>query len=166
MSNEGGIGEHDWQRMVPRDPDMNASTEGQRSSALTTQVAVAIQELYDENATLREHLAAQSDQIASQEQTIAQLRGQVARQEAALPQFNAAFQQLDARMNALAQHVMRNARFAALDMAARTRQPGEHREMVMKNAEAYLSFIDPPASPVEAPASAPVSLLPDGALTH
>ena len=135
MSDGGGIGVS-----IPRADGVVATPEGPDA-----RLAEATAQMEYNSRVLREGIETAVERIGEQAEAIAQLRGQVARQESVLPQFQAAFQQLDARMTALAQQVMRNNRYAALDLATKSRQPGEQRASVVQNAKDYLAFIDPPA---------------------
>lgn len=56
---------------------------------------------------------------------------------------------LNNRMAGLQQAVHRNMRFAALELANAKRGPGDQPASVIRWAEAYLGFLDPPAPPQE-----------------
>lgn len=152
-AHEGGIGGIGF-------PEPPATEEPVAQRDLLTETLDAMRE---NGETLKELTAALEKQAAE----VAQLRGQVARFEAILPQYNAAFQQMDSRMNALAQHVMRNTRFAAMELATKSRNPQEPLERVVQNAERYFEFINkatpaPETKPLEPGSDVP----PAGAVTH
>ena len=150
MSDEGGIGVS-----LPRVDGVAERPRVERRSngAANDGLAETVAQLQHDSREMREGIEAAAAKISEQETTIAQLHGQIARMEAVLPQYQAAFQQLDAKMTALAQQVMRNTRYAVLDLATKSRQPGEPAGNVVKNAETYRLFMEPPAPPQ--PAAAP-----------
>ena len=122
--------------------------------------AALIAEMLRGSEEIQESLEALVGRITERDAESAQVKGQVSRLESILAQYNTAFQQLDAKMNALAQQVVRNTRYAALDLATKTRSNNERGDTVIKNAEAYLEFLTPSAP------ETPPEQLSVGAVTH
>lgn len=94
--------------------------------------------------------------IETQAATIAELRrdldhlqGRMVQVDMALPQYTQWIQTLDARLTAVAQQVVRNMRFAALELAVGKKGPGDAPKNVIEWANHYLAFLDPPAPPPE-----------------
>jgi hypothetical protein len=112
-------------------------------------------------AALKPILEAQGERLSQLAAENQQLRGQLAQLETGLVNHHNWFVQFDARMNALAQQVVGNARFQAMKLATDSRSAGEPMERIVKNAEAYFNFMMiPPPMPPAAIVPAPVEELP------
>jgi len=118
-----------------------------------------------------------ADRISALEQSVDQLQGQQVQTDNTLAtHWNAIvgednfIKMLSQRFNALAQQVGRNERVAVMDIASKARQPGEKPEAVVKLAEAFLLFVQPPQPDTVASAAQPAPtdepLLPPGTTSH
>jgi len=155
----GGIGSTGL--MVEPEPEVAEPIEDERQDAPASEPLFDPTEILaamaKQSGEISSNLAALIARLDTGDAETAQLRGQVARFEAILPQYNAAFQQLNAKMDALAKQVMRNMRYAALDIATKSRLNNERGEAVVKNAEQYLKFLEPP-EPQDAVNARPLDL--------
>lgn len=108
----------------------------------------------------REHVDAVAGSIAEvgalaadAQDTIQQLRGQVAQLEQDAQKDRQAIQNvfnaIEARLNGLAQRLVRNDLYLAAELAVRARQPGEPASSVTNNARALYEFITQKLEPTQ-----------------
>jgi len=112
---------------------------------------LAVRQINDTIAQIASDIAGFGERLASLEAFVQQHRGQTAQLEANQPQIVQAFQTMDQRIRnhdqALVDLTKRfgaNLRLAALDAAVKGKGPGERNEAVLKAAEAFIAFLDPP----------------------
>ncbi len=139
----GGIGKTG--AMIEPEPHLvEPAPEERKAPTSPFDASEILAEMARQSGEIHSNLTTLVARLDTGDAEVAQLRGQVARFEAILPQYNTAFQQLSAKMDALAKQVMRNMRYAALDIATKSRLNNERGEAVVKNAEQYLKFLEPP----------------------
>ncbi len=81
------------------------------------------------------------------EGAILQAQGQQNQFEALLPQYTHAINALNARVTAIGQQVARNMRLAALDAAVKSGGPGLTAPDIIRRAEMFLAWAEPPVAP-------------------
>lgn len=137
--------------------------------AFAEQLAPEVQSLRDENQTLKarcdelqEMLVTATERLDTAENQAAMAEGQFAQMWQALRTMDANQQAFNARMAAIAQQVVRNSRKDALDAACRSRQPGEGPDKVLRHADSYVTWLEPPAPPPGQPVQEPETEDADG----
>lgn len=117
------------QRIVPRHPEPNDLRDMLKRQGETLEMILNDTRAYGER-------------LAALEAMVAQRGGQQDQLEVAVAQFTGWANQHEARVNALAQQVVRNSRFAALSLATQSRGPGEQATRVVQNAAEYHKFME------------------------
>ena len=137
--------------------------------AFAEKLAPEVQSLRDENQTLKarcdelqEMLVTATERLDTTENQASMAEGQFAQVWQTLRTMDANQQAFNARMTAIAQQVVRNSRKDALDAACRSRQPGEGPDKVLRHADSYVTWLEPPAPPPVQPIQEPETEDADG----
>lgn len=154
------------QRLVPRrpsDPAADAHSLSKNQLIDFVEHYETLRARCDELQETLNNLKIHQDQrLDAAENHAAMTEGQFAQVWQALRTIDANQQAFNARLAAVAQQIVRNSRKDALDAATRSRQPGEGPLSVLKHADAYALWLEPPTPPVPAPDDQPETEIADG----